>query len=270
MLQRLSPIFSTIIMIALLLASCKDTEPVDLLFTPEDDVQLGLQLKQQIDANPAEYPILDRTEYADAYAYLEGLRDEVLASSAIRYKDEFSWEVHIIDADVLNAFAAPGGYIYFYTGLIKFLDNEDDLMGVMGHEIAHADRRHSVKQMTKSYGVQALLSIALGNDPSIAAEIAASVAGTGAALQFSRTDETEADAYSVEYLSETPYRCDAAAVFFQKITDEQSGPSIPQILSTHPNPENRVEDIQAKAAEIGCSTVPYNPESYATFKAMLP
>lgn len=270
MFSRNTPIINTIFVLTLMLASCKDTEPVDLLFTPEDDVQLGLQLKEQIDANPAEYPILNRTEYAEAYAYLEGLRDEVLQSSAIRYRDEFSWEVHIIDADILNAFAAPGGYIYFYTGLIKYLDNEDDLMGVMGHEIAHADRRHSVKQMTKSYGVQALLSIALGNDPSVAAELAASVAGTGAALQFSRNDESEADAFSVEYLSETPYRCDAAAVFFQKITEDQSGPNIPQILSTHPNPENRVEDIQAKAQEIGCSTVPYNPESYSTFKAMLP
>jgi predicted Zn-dependent protease len=250
--------------------ACKEREPIDLLFTVEDDKSLGLQLKQEINANPQEYPILDRTEYADAYAYLEGLRDEVLASNAIRFKDEFTWEVHIIDADVLNAFAAPGGYIYFYTGLIKYLDEEDALMGVMGHEIAHADRRHSVKQMTKTYGVQTLLSIALGDNASGAATLAAQIAGTGAALKFSRSDETEADAYSVEYLSGTPYRCDAAAIFFEKISEQNDGVNIPQILSTHPSPDNRVEDIRAKAEEIGCSMEPFNPTSYADFKAMLP
>lgn len=267
-LRTLSSLLLTALLVAT--AGCEDREPVDLLFTVEDDKTLGLQLKEEIDGNPQEYPILDRETYADAYAYLENLRDQVLESEPIRYRDEFTWEVHIIDADVLNAFAAPGGYIYFYTGLIKYLDEEDALMGVMGHEIAHADRRHSVKQMTKTYGVQTLLSIALGNNASGAAELAAQIAGTGAALKFSRSDETEADAYSVEYLSGTPYRCDAAAIFFEKISEQNDGVNIPQILSTHPSPENRVEDIRAKAEEVGCSTETFNPTSYADFKAMLP
>jgi len=71
-----------------------------------------------------------------------------------KHKDDFAWQVKIIDdPETLNAFATPGGYIYVYTGLIKFLDTEDQLAGVMGHEIAHADLRHSTRQMTSSYGV---------------------------------------------------------------------------------------------------------------------
>jgi beta-barrel assembly-enhancing protease len=243
---------------------------VDLVYTLDDDKRLGLQLQSEIAANPDEYPVLDRTEYADAYAYLDGLRDQVLASSEVRYKDEFTWEVHIIDADVLNAFAAPGGYIYFYTGIIKYLDNEDDLMGVLGHEIAHADRRHSAKQMLESYGVQTMLSMALGDNPSAVTALAAGLAGNAAALKFSRSDESEADAYSVEYLSSTPYRCDGAATFFEKISAEANGASVPTFLSTHPNPETRVEDIRAKADELGCSTEYFAPTSYDNFKAMLP
>ena len=73
----------------------------------------------------------------------------------------------LIDDDkTLNAFCTPGGFIYVYTGLIKFLDSEDQLAGVMGHEIAHAALRHSTRQMTKVYGVQTLLQVATGRaDP---------------------------------------------------------------------------------------------------------
>ena len=63
----------------------------------------------------------------------------------------------IHDDSTLNAFCTPGGYIYIYTGILKFLDSEDEFAGVLGHEIAHADLRHSTRQMTKQYGVQILL-----------------------------------------------------------------------------------------------------------------
>ncbi|MEX2595383.1 MAG: M48 family metalloprotease [Salibacteraceae bacterium] len=257
-------------MLSLLLTACKKVEPVNLFFSVEDDKNLGLQLRSEIESNPDEYPVLDREEYPDAYAYIENLRDQVLESDAIIYRDEFDWEIRIIDDEVLNAFAAPGGYIYFYTGLIKFLEEEDDLMGVMGHEIAHADQRHSVKQMTKTYGVQLLLSAALGENPSMVEQVLAGIASQGASLKFSRSDETEADAYSVEYLSTTPYRCDGAAVFFQRLSDESSGVEVPAFLSTHPNPETRVEDITSRAEELECSTTAFAPDSYDAFKAMLP
>ncbi len=265
----LARLFVFILVSTLGLSGC-DKDLVDLVYTLEDDKSLGLQLQSEIASKPDEYPVLDRAQYADAYAYLEGLRDQVLESSEIRFKDEFTWEVHIIDEDVLNAFAAPGGYIYFYTGIIKYLDNEDDLMGVLGHEIAHADRRHSAKQMLESYGVQTVLSMALGDNPSGIASIAAGLAENAAVLKFSRSDESEADAYSVDYLSSTPYRCDGAATFFERISAEGEGASVPTFLSTHPNPETRVEDIRAKAAELGCSTEYFAPTSYDDFKAMLP
>ena len=106
---------------------------------------------------------MDPVQYQNAYNYLQGITDEILNSGNVTYRDEFVWKIHIIEDDeVLNAFATPGGYIYVYTGLIKFLENEDDLAGVMGHEIAHSDQRHSVKQLQKMYGVQILLSVVLG------------------------------------------------------------------------------------------------------------
>lgn len=250
-----------------------DSEDPFILMSLEDEKQLGLQVKEQIEADPVTYPVLDRIEYADAYAYIESMKNEILASNEVRYRDTFAWELSIIhDDETLNAFATPGGYIYVYTGLIKFLQQADDLAGVMGHEIAHADRRHSANQLQKNYGIAIISSILLGDNPNQVAEIAAQLAGSLAGLSFSRSDEADADNFSVEYLADGNYACNGAASFFQKLLDNNQAPGIPEFLSTHPDPENRVEDINTKAIEIGCSTSPSNEStpSYDDFKAMLP
>lgn len=262
---------SLVVLLASILVGCKDdNKETVLLFSPEKDVELGAQLKAEIFASPTEYPLLDSVQYKSAYDYIRGLKDSILNTGEIGYKDEFAWEVYIIEDDqTLNAFASPGGYIFFYTGLIKYLDNEDDLMGVMGHEIAHADRRHSVKQMQRQYGINLLLSIVLGNEPGQISQILAGIAGNGTLLAFSRDAETEADLYSVDYLSKTPYRCDGAKTFFQKLTAAGSQ-APPKFLSTHPPAADRVQNIETKALEIGCDTNYYSPLSYQTFKNSLP
>ncbi|MCB0581461.1 MAG: M48 family metalloprotease, partial [Phaeodactylibacter sp.] len=124
------------------------------LFTPDQDMQLGQQVAQQIADDPAQFPVLPERGNEEAYAYIRKIRDKILNTGKVAYKDEFAWEVKIIkDDNTLNAFCTPGGHIYVYTGLIKFLDSEDQLAGVMGHEIAHAAQRHSTRQMTKIYGL---------------------------------------------------------------------------------------------------------------------
>lgn len=263
---------SIIALIALSLAACKkdDKKETVLLFSPSDDKELGAQLKAEIFANPQDYPLLDSVQYKSAYDYIRGLKDKILNTGEIGYKDEFAWEVYIIkDDNTLNAFASPGGYIFFYTGLIKYLDKEDDLMGVMGHEMAHADRRHSVKQLQKQYGISILLGILVGDNSSQLTQILAQIAGNGAILAFSREAETEADEYSVEYLAKTPYRCDGAKTFFQKLTN--SGASTPPVfMSTHPNPSDRVSNITTKALELNCDTTYFDPSSYQSFVNSLP
>lgn len=250
-------------------AGCDDNNEFVLLSLNEE-MQLGDEVKAEIEADPQTYPLLDPEDYSYAYQYLEDMKDDILSSDAITYKNDLYWELHIIqDDDVLNAFATPGGYIYVYTGLIKYLESADDLAGVLGHEIAHADRRHSAKQIQKQYGLSIITSIILGEDPSQLKEIVAGVTGQLAVLSFSRKAEAEADDYSVEYLSDTKYQCNGAASFFEKMLDENQT-STPEFLSTHPSPENRVEDINQKADEVGCSTTPSGSASYDDFKASLP
>lgn len=238
------------------------------IFSVEDDKQLGLQTKGQIEADPAQFPILDPSTHAEAYAYIYKLRDDILNAGQVTHKDDFNWEVKIIkNDDVQNAFCTPGGYIYVYTGLIKYLDNKSSLAGVMGHEMAHADKRHSTTQLTKQYGVQTMLDVVLGKNQGLLSQIGSQLV----TLQFSRTDESQADEYSVKYLCPSKYHADGAANFFQKIIDQGSA-TPPAFLSTHPNPDNRVKNIQKFASEGACSATideSENTTDYARFKSLL-
>lgn len=255
------------------LSSCDKNNNLSL-FSVRNDLELGQQVAAQIAADPTTYPILPESGNEEAYAYLEAMTDEILNSGEVQYKDEFAWEVHIIDQDVLNAFCTPGGYIYVYTGLINYLDNIDDLAGVMGHEIAHADLRHSSRSLQKQYGISTLLSILLGDGGNEIAEIAAGYANGLVSLKFSRDHEEESDARSVEYLASTDYACNGAATFFQKLLADGQGSSsgLETFLSTHPSSDSRVEDINAKADEVGCNTSlsddNTNGMTYAEFQAL--
>jgi len=232
----------------LFIPSCKSGFGGVNLFSIQDDINLGRQVSQQIESDSKQFPILPVRGNEDAYRYIQDITDRILNTGKVKNKDNFAWEVKLIDdPKTLNAFATPGGYIYVYTGLIKFLDTEDQLAGVMGHEIAHADRRHSTRQMTQAYGLQALLSIATGKaDPGTMEQIALGLAS----LRFSRKHETESDSYSVIYLCNSGYDAAGAAGFFRKM---EGSSSPPEFLSTHPDSGNRVKNIEAKATEMGCN-----------------
>lgn len=250
------------------LSACDKNDNI-VLFSVQDDIELGMQVSQEIENDP-NFELLSRNEFPEAYSYLDAMVNDILNSGEVTYRDEFPWEVTIVrDDETLNAFAAPGGYLYVYTGLIKFLDNADALAGVMGHEIAHADLRHTSRNLQKIYGVQILLSVLLGQDPGQLEQIAAQIAGTAAGLSFSREFETEADEESVLYLDPTDYACNGAAFFFQQLEASGQTGSVPEFLSTHPSPENRIENINNQASAIGCSTALSN-EDYAAFQASLP
>lgn len=242
------------------------------LFSPDEDLALGKQLNEEILSRGEEYPILEPNRYASSYEYLNGIVQKILESGQVTYRDEFAWKVYIINDDkTMNAFATPGGYIYVYSGLIKFLDKEDDLAGVLGHEIAHADLRHSTRQLQKVYGLNVLLSLIFGGEGGTAADqLLGQIVGNLSALSFSRSFEREADSKSVEYLAGTDYECDAAKSFFIKLQELEDQGQVPSFLSTHPNPENRIRSIETKSQSLGCSTEPLDPKSYQAFKQSLP
>ncbi|MBN2486618.1 MAG: M48 family metalloprotease [Bacteroidales bacterium] len=231
-----------IVFCAITFTSCDKDRGVNL-FSLSQDIEFGRVMDSTIKADPVEYPILDPVQYADAYTYVNTMMQQILESEKIKYKTEFEWEITLINKDVMNAFAVPGGRLYFYTGLIKYLDDAASFAGVLGHEMAHVDLRHSTKTLTDLYGFSFLVSLLIGNNSSQLAQIAGDMATGAAGLKFSRNHEYDADKYSMYYLSETKYHPKGIASFFIKLQDEGHTGSTFEFLSTHPSDQKRIDNI---------------------------
>lgn len=244
--------------------SCKGGLSDFNLLSLEDDIELGRGVEAEIAANPQEYPILPESGNEEVYAYVRQITSDILATGEVRYRTEFPWTVRIIRNDsILNAFCAPGGFIYVYTGLMKFLDSEDQLAGVMGHEIAHADLRHSSRQLTKIYGISLIAEAILGENQ----ELLKQISTTLIALSFSRDHESESDMASVRYLCPTEWNAAGSAGFFLKLEGQ---PVPPEFLSTHPNPADRVKAIGDEKIRLACLGEGTFDSRYAGMVAKLP
>lgn len=263
-------IIATILSISLY--SCDPENATPNLFSLSDDAAFGLQMKEEMLTNPSEYPILDPLAYPEAYSYMERIKEELIASGEVAYVDQFPWEIYIIDKDIVNAFATPGGYLYFFTGLIEELENEAQLTGVLAHEMAHCARRHSTNQMTKAYGLQLLISIVLGENPNQLATIAGELANGLATLAFSRKHEYEADEYAVRYIANGTGGQDPRAMgdFFAILKRlEGNETRQPIFLSTHPDPEDRQEKIVEYWSLYSGKDGHYYEDRYIEFKQSL-
>jgi predicted Zn-dependent protease len=277
--MKITKIISLMVAISLISLTswqCKFGNAVGEALMPgiEEDRKLGEKVDGEIRSKSNEYPLLPERGNEELYGYVRGITQKILNSGNVQYAKEFAWRVMIInDPKTLNAFCTPGGYIYVYTGLIKYLDSEDQLAGVMAHEIAHADRRHSMKQMMKMYGVQMLVAIGAqavaskqGETGQQATVTIAQLAGSLIGLSFSRDHETDADNQSVNYLCGTEYNSAGAAGFFEKMGNAGSPP---QFLSTHPNPTNRVANIKSQAQQKTCKGNDKFVARYQRIKALI-
>ncbi|NUQ82556.1 MAG: M48 family metalloprotease [Bacteroidetes bacterium] len=249
-------------------AGCSSVKNANM-YSVEDDKKLGQRIEQQIADKPGEYPVLPESQYPAAYQHLRRITSTILNGGAVKHKNDFEWKVQIIrDDNTLNAFCTPGGYIYVYTGIIKYLESEDQLAGVMGHEIAHADNRHSTEQMTKAQGANILIVLGswlIGRDISGIANPLASLT----LLKYGRDDETEADVFSVKYLYPTEYDARGAARFFEKMV-KAGNRGGPEFLSTHPDPGNRVAKITDEWTKMGSKAGGTFSDRYNDFKRSLP
>lgn len=241
------------------------------IFPISEDKNLGLQLDKEIRQNSREYPLLGD---AGANAYLQNIVNQIANSPEVKYRGTFPYKVEIIrDDKTINAFCTPGGYIYVYTGLVKVLDNEASIAGVLGHEIAHAECRHSTERMTKHYGASFLLGLLVDKTQSKTVEIGGQLFTGLALLKNSRSDESEADERSFKYLQSTKYYPGAIRYFFEKVRGERNGGAIERLLSTHPLPQDRLDDLNKMIAAAKLS--PPNEgglhtDSYVAFKRRLP
>lgn len=155
-------------------------------------------------------------------------------------KEELSFNV--VKSSTINAFCLPNGTIVIYTGILDVLDNENELIGLLGHEIAHYKNRHSVKALCKSVSSYLFLAL-LTNDMASVTGVLAENTHTIQQLSFSRKYEEEADEDGLQFVLKNNADPEGMATLFEKLSEE-SKYHIPEILSTHPNSLERALKIR--------------------------
>lgn len=188
----------------------------------------------------------------------------------ISHRPELDYQFRILDSPVVNAFAVPGGYIYFTRGIMAHFNNEAEFAGVLGHEIGHVTARHSAKQYTSQMALQ--LGFVLGMATSKKFRQFSDVAGVGLQLmflKFGRNHESQSDKLGVEYSTAIGYDAHHMADFFQtlgRMRENAGGETIPTFMSTHPDPIDRYNTVHKLAdkeqAETGKSNLNVNRDSY--------
>ncbi|MFC6224713.1 M48 family metalloprotease [Hymenobacter artigasi] len=170
---------------------------------------------------------------------------------AISHRPELTYQFRVVDTPVINAFAIPGGYVYFTRGIMAHFNNEAQFAGVLGHEIGHITARHSARQQTNSILGQVGLMGAMIASPRLAQFGQQASQGLQLLfLKFGRDDESQADGLGVDYSSQIGYDASQMADFFQTLAREQEakgGAAIPDFLSTHPNPADRFATVHQEA-----------------------
>ena len=168
--------------------------------------------------------------------------------AAISHRSYLNFEFKVVDSDVVNAFAVPGGYVYFTRGIMAHFNNEAQFAGVLGHEIGHVAARHSAQQYTKQMITQvAFMGAMIASEKFRDFGQEAMMGMQLLFLKFSRSNEQQSDVLGVEYSSTVGYNSYEMADFF-KTLDRMSGGGegrLPEFYSTHPDPGTRYTDVRA-------------------------
>lgn len=167
----------------------------------------------------------------------------------------YAWEYNLVSSNEANAWCMPGGKIVVYTGLLGITQNEAALAVVVGHEVAHAIAKHGAERMSQGLVQQfggAALSVALANKPAATQSLFQTAYGLGSnvgvMLPFGRKQELEADKFGLMYAAMAGYNPREAIGLWQRMS-ANSGGRQPEFLSTHPNPERRIQDLEAHMDE---------------------
>lgn len=186
--------------------SCKKTEQViqtePEVFSVKHHNLIGQTMADQLKNMPEKFNILDSATYRDAYIYIDRLVSTLRLTSVVKHRDDFNWKVTILhDDDIQSAFTLPGGHIYVYTGLLKFLVAEHELMAVLANEIAYADKELSVLTLKEEYGGIFLGDIILGQEVKELPEVVAAFPY----LEYSEDRVFEADEYAISLICPFQY-----------------------------------------------------------------
>ncbi len=236
------------------------------LASTQQEVQLGQQYAAQINQQ------LPLVRDAEIVRYINVLGDSIARVGDDRNLD---WHFYVVDSPEINAFAVPGGYVYVNRGLIEAAQNMSQLAGVLGHEIGHVEKRHSMQQMRDmeraNVGVGLLCVLTTVCQSQVAAT-AINVGGSAVFAKFSREDESEADAVGVANVVRAGIDPRGIPEMFRILLNmRRQGPgAVDAWFSTHPLEEDRIAATQAMIAKIDpaiLSTLTTDTQGFRNFRA---
>ena len=231
-----------------------------VVLPPSEEKKLGVQMQAEMQKDLKMHPD------PEVQRYVEGLGRKIVQAAREDIPGDINFSFFVVDdPNTVNAFAMPGGYIYIYSGLLLRAESEAEVIGVLGHEVAHVTKRHVAERLVTAYGLQTLLGIAVGENAGQLAQMGASVAGQGYLLKFGRDQERESDVEGLDYVIEAGYNPIGMVTFFQKLAAQGGSP--PAFLSSHPNPGDRAEKLRNLIAKR--SNLP-NKMGKEDFMAMYP
>jgi len=232
------------------------------LFSKQQEVQLGQESAAQVRKQMS----IVKDPSLNSYVNKIGKR---LANSPEARDSGYPFTFEVVADPSINAFALPGGPMFINTGLLKAVDNEAQLAGVMGHEMSHVILRHGTNQASKAQLIQ--LPAVLGSQVaggSMAGKLAQAGIGLGAnsvLLKFSRTAESQADLMGSHLIADAGYDPVQMAKFFEKLSAD-GGSRGPQFFSDHPNPDNREQAIQKEVSKLPRRSYSYQTGDFQRMK----
>ena len=249
-------ILGTLISSSLITAGCQTTTQAGEVGVQRK--QLLLVSSEQAEAGAAQFYAQEMQKFSSKGTLnansQQTARVREIASRLINQAGAFrpdtrswKWEVNVINSKELNAYCAAGGKIAVYSGLIDSLHLTDaEIAAVMGHEIAHALREHTREAMSEAVAQQVGVSViaALAGFGQGATDLLASATHVAVGLPFSRQKEREADEIGLELMARAGYDPHSAVSVWRKMMSNGGG-NPPEILSTHPAPASRIQDIEA-------------------------
>ncbi len=224
------------------------------LYSPQQDVELGKGASAEAEKQ------LQLLNDARVDRYISALGKQLVSKAP---GEAYPYQFKVVNDMTINAFALPGGFIYVHRGIIETADNEAQLAGVIGHEIGHVALRHGTNQASKATLAQGLLALggaAAGSGVGGAlAQMGGSLFASGVLLKYGRDAERQSDLIGTQILYDLNYDPRAMAQFFEKLEGESKGKRPPELLSSHPNPGNRMKGVLGEIDKIG--PFPKNPKT---------
>ncbi|MEL7160643.1 MAG: M48 family metalloprotease, partial [Bacteroidota bacterium] len=220
----------------------------------QQEIQMGQSYDPQV---VAEFGVYDNP------AMQQFLEEKGMAMAKTSHRPDHPWSFKLVDSPVVNAFAVPGGFVYFTRGIMAHFNNEAQFAGVLGHEIGHVTARHTVQQQSKQTLAQIGLIGGMVLSPELASQGESLMQGMQLLfLKFGRDAESQSDELGVEYSTGIGYDAKEMAGFFSTL-DRLSGGSenrVPTFLSTHPDPLNR----EARVGELALEAQANDPKTSYT------